>query len=120
MMRRFCTYARLHFKRTLRYAPFVIVVMLVLCLCLSVAVFTLINVDNSDEDQKKIKVGLVGDFEGSVVGIGIDALTSFDSSKSFLDVVKLENEGEARDALFDGEISAYIIRKRRKKRGFFS
>ena len=108
-MRRFFTYMRLHFKRTLRYTPFAFIVTLVICLCLSVAIFTVVNVDNSDEDQTKISVGLVGDFEHSFVEVGIAAIKSFDSSNSFLEILDIANEDEAREMLFDGDISAYVI-----------
>ena len=107
-MKRFCILAHLETKRMMRYAPFVFLVTLVICLCLALALVTMVRADNSGADQKKISVGIVGDFENSYLGFGISALKSFDSSRFSLDIVEY-SEDEAREALFDREISGYVV-----------
>jgi len=92
----------------MRYAPFVFLVTLALCLCLAVALVTLVNTDNSDVDQKKIRVGVVGEFENSYLGFGISALQSFDSSRFSLEIVELSSD-EARESLLDGELTGYVV-----------
>ena len=107
-MRRFLTYTQLNLKRILRYAPLLFVVTLVLSICLSLAAITIVDTDNSDEDQKKLSVGLVGTFDNSFVEFGIAAIKSFDSSRAFMDIEELD-EQTAREKLFDGEILAYVV-----------
>lgn len=92
----------------MRYAPFVFLVTLVLCLCLALALVTLINTDNSDTDQKKIRIGVVGEFENSYLGLGISALQSFDSSRFSLEIVELDS-ADARKSLLAGSLSGYVV-----------
>lgn len=107
-MRRFCTYTRLCFKRMLRYAPFVFVVTLLLCFCLAIALLNITKINSSDDDQKKIKIGFVGDFENSFVDFGITAIKTFDTSRYFLEIEDLD-EPDARESLINGDISAYVV-----------
>ncbi len=107
-MRRFCVYTSLQIKRILHYVPFVFLVTLVICLSLTLALVTLINDDNSAADQKKIGIGIVGDFENSYLGLGLSALTSFDSSRFFLDIAEFD-EADASEKLLDGEIYGYVV-----------
>ena len=92
----------------MRYAPFVFLVTLALCLCLATALVTLVNTDNSDIDQKKIRVGVVGEFENSYLGFGISALQSFDSSRFSLEILELSQD-EARESLLEGDLTGYVV-----------
>ena len=80
-MRRAIMYARLQFKRTMRYAPFIFLITFILCLCLGLAFLMLNKANVSDENNQKIRVGIVGDMSESYLGFGLSALQSFDSSR---------------------------------------
>lgn len=107
-MRRFCVYTRLQLKRVLHHAPFLFFVTLVICLALVLAIVSIVSADNSDTEQTKVEIGVVGDFENTYLSFGIQALKSFDSSRFFLDIVQLD-EVEARKRLLDKELAGYVV-----------
>lgn len=107
-MMRFLNYARLQIKRIAHYVPFVFAAALVLGICISAALVILVDQDNSKDNQKKITLGLVGNFDNSLVDFGIEAIKTMDSTRFFLEIEEL-GEDEAREKLFDEEISAYVI-----------
>ncbi len=107
-MRRFLAYSCAQFKRAVRYLPFVFLVTLIICLCIAVSLKTAVNADNMDADQKKISIGIVGEFENSYLGFGLSAIKSFDSSRFSLDIVELD-EAQARKSLLRKEIAGYVL-----------
>ncbi len=107
-MKRFVVYTHLQFKRAMHCLPFLFLSMLVLCLCLALAVTAITENEASSADQQRIGIGIVGDFESQYLGLGLSALQSFDSSRFFLDIEKLDEE-EARNKLFDGELAGYAV-----------
>ena len=107
-MRRAIMYARLQFKRTMRYAPFIFLITFILCLCLGLAFLMLNKANVSDENNKKIRVGIVGDMSESYLGFGLSALQSFDSSRFSLEIVEMD-ETTAREELKAGELAGFVI-----------
>ncbi len=63
---------------------------------------------SSSEERNPFLVALVGTSEDAILQMGISALDSMDSSRFALQVVQME-EPEARAALEQGTISAYVV-----------
>ncbi len=107
-MRGFYTYFYLQLKRVFKIFPFVIAVSLVLALGLVVFLSGYIKSDQESEEKQMFGVGIVGDTEDSYLGLGINALQTFDSSRFAIDIVEM-TEDEAKESLIKGDIAAYAV-----------
>ncbi len=107
-MRKLCRYVYLQGKRTVRYLPFVLAITLVICLALGLILASLISLEADSEKNDKVAIGVVGDTGESFLGFGVAAIQSLDSSRDSLDLVNM-TESEARRALLDGELAAYLV-----------
>ena len=107
-MRTKLTYARLQLARMARYAPFVIAITLLICICLGAALFVLIQSNDQSAENTKFAVGIVGEFEDGILGLGIEAVKSMDSSQYTLDILELD-EQTAAEMLRRREIIGYAV-----------
>ena len=107
-MKKVLTYARLQLRRMARYAPFVIAITLLICTCLGVALYALIQGNDQGEQNTKFAVGIVGEFENDMLGLGISAIKSMDSSQYNLDILELD-EKTAAEMLRRRQIIGYAV-----------
>ena len=107
-MRKILTYARLQAARMARYAPFVIAITLLICTCIGVALFALVENNDNSAENTKFAVAIVGEFEGDMLGLGIEAIKSMDSSQYTLDILELD-EKTAAEKLRRREIIGYAV-----------
>ena len=91
-----------------RYAPFVIAITLLICTCLGVALYALIQGNDQGEQNTKFAVGIVGEFENDMLGLGISAIKSMDSSQYNLDILELD-EKTAAEMLRRRHIIGYAV-----------
>ena len=108
MMKRFLVYTGLQIKRALRYLPFILLISVVLCLTLSLAIYTLVDNDSKDENNQKLKIGIVGEFADSYFEFGVSAIQSLDSSRFAMEIIDM-TEDQAKVALKAREIVGYVI-----------
>lgn len=94
-------------KRVLRFLPAVFVVTLVLVCAIAFIAKGLISDKLDDESRQKVELAICGDMEGSYLGIGVAALQNMDSSRFAINFHTMEVD-EAREALTNGEILAYL------------
>lgn len=107
-MRKILTYARLQAARMARYAPFVIAITLLICICLGVALYALVEGNVKSAENTKFAVGIVGEFEDDMLGLGIEAIKSMDSSQYTLNILELD-EKSAAEKLRRREIIGYAV-----------
>ena len=89
-MTKILTYARLQAARMAKYAPFVIAITLLICICLGVALYALVEGNVKSAENTKFAVGIVGEFEDDMLGLGIEAIKSMDSSQYTLNILELD------------------------------
>ena len=96
-------YLRLQIKRAFKIYPSILIITL-LTLANIVLTTTVILHQNSNKGQTKIQLGIVGDTSESYLGIGINALQSFDSSRFSINFIEMDEE-TAKKSLINREIS---------------
>lgn len=69
---------------------------------------TVLAGQQSDDKNKMIEIAICGDIEDSYLGIGVMAVKQLDSSRFAINFHMME-EWEAREALLQGELTAYIV-----------
>ena len=69
--------------------------------------FLLLQKKNADE-TKKIPIGIAGNLSEDYFNIGFVALTKFDSSNHTVELFRMSEE-EAKEALYQGRITAYAV-----------
>lgn len=99
-------YLKLQIKRAFKIYPSILIITL-LTLASIVLTTTVILHQNSNKGQTKIQLGIVGDTSESYLGIGINALQSFDSSRFSIDFIEMDEE-TAKKSLINREISGYL------------
>jgi hypothetical protein len=67
-----------------------------------------VKTDSESAGKQKVRIGVVGDFSNSYLGLGIRFLTNFDSSRFSVDFVEMNVDEEARQALTSGAIAVAI------------
>ena len=101
-------YFTLCLKRTMRFFPLVLSISLVLFIGLTVILNAFVEYQKGSDDQKKFKIGVVGEDETGYLALGMTALQNFDGVRFAVELVEL-NEEQATKYLKGGEISAYIV-----------
>ena len=101
-------YTVLNIKKALKLSKFSFISAVIILIVATLVSYIAISLDNSNEDNQKIKVGIVGDPKDSYIGLGISALDRLDSSRYSINFVKL-SEKEARQKLQKAQIAGYII-----------
>lgn len=102
-------YLRIRLKLILFQVPRVLLISLLLLLFVAVFAAHMLSDRESDERNEKISLGIVGNLEESrTLRLGLYALETFDQSQHTVELLPMSEE-EARKALHQGEISAYIL-----------
>ena len=108
-MSRPTAYFRLQLKRFFKLMPVVLLLSALLLGAAGLAFFGLFNDSESDEQNSLVNIGIVGDKDGSYMGMALDALQNLDSSRFSLATKLVGTEEEAADMLRRGELVAYIV-----------
>ena len=101
-------YFFLQFKRVCRLLPYVGLAAIVLFGGLILVLSGIVKTMSGEDSNTKLRIGIVGEAENSYLEMGIAALRSVDSARYAIDVVEM-GESEARSALENGEIEAYVV-----------
>ena len=88
--------------------PAVFLVTMILAASVGLIAKGLLSDKLSDENRKKLDIGICGDLTDSYLGIGVMAVQQLDSSRFAINFHTLEEE-EAREMLLDGELTAYLV-----------
>lgn len=101
-------YFALQCKRVLRFLPGVLLVIGLLLGCLLAAPKLLAQQDADSENNQKVAVALCGETDNSFLQMALSAVSTMDSSRYTLDIRQME-EPQAKEALSQGEIAAYVV-----------
>ncbi len=107
-MKRAVKYFEVQLKRMLRFLPAVFAVTLVLACAIGLIAKGLVSDKLSEDARQMVEIGVCGDIEDSYLGIGIMALQHMDTSRFAINFHTME-EAEAKEALLDGELTAYLV-----------
>lgn len=108
MKKGFLSYFTTQLKRYVRGLPLIIAITVLLIGAIGMIAYSFMKERSDSEEQNLAKIGVVGDLEGTYLGIGISAIESLDASQY---TISFENmtEDEAQKALSVGDIPVYII-----------
>ncbi|MBQ4560702.1 MAG: ABC transporter permease [Clostridia bacterium] len=106
-MMRLIKYLRVCSKRTLKLLPVLMCFTILLSACVVFILGSLLEDEESSDKNVRLSIGLVGDIEGSYLGMGVSAVKEFDSSRFYVDFLPLEHS-EAEEALKKNEIIGYV------------
>lgn len=101
-------YFKLQLKKVFKFVPYVGMAALVLFGALLLAISGIISTFADESSNMKVPIAVVGQAEDSYLEMGLTALQSLDSSRFAIEVVEM-NEKEAKTALEQGQIAAYIV-----------
>ena len=101
-------YFYLQLKRAFKFFPFILTVTIVLFIGLSLILFGIINTNSKKTENQTFNIGVSGDFENKFLQFGINAFKTIDETRFSLDFIEMD-EKEARKALANGDISAYVL-----------
>lgn len=107
-MKKALTYLRLQLKRASRSLPVVLIFSLALSAALGILLTIFVRGYTNTEDKKKMRIGVVGDTEGSYLGFGIVTITNLDITRYSIDFEVLSEE-EAKKALRAKDLTAYVV-----------
>lgn len=101
-------YIQLQFKRMCRIMlPVMLVAVLLVCGIYAVYQAT-VSKWSSDNSTEKFSVALVGGADDALLRLGISAVQTMDASRFAIELIEME-EQQASQALYTGEIAAYIV-----------
>lgn len=101
-------YFILQLKRAAKIFPSLLLSSLLLLLSLSLLAYLIFFMDDSEERNQKITIGLVGEARDSYLGIGMGIMKNMDASRFSVAFAQMEEE-EARKKLRSGEIAGYVL-----------
>lgn len=101
-------YFYLQLKRILKVFPFILTVSVVLFLGLMIVMSSIITGFTRDGENQKIRIGITGDVDSTLVNYAIAAVESIDES-SFAIEFDAMSETDAKKQLSKGKIAAYVI-----------
>ena len=102
-------YFFLQLKRSFKIFPFLVFSILIMLFCVAVVIAGFVGKSQNSEEKQRFKIGLTGDLNSEYIDIGLVALQSFDDTRFAMELIKIENEDEAKNLLYKGEISAYVV-----------
>ena len=103
-MRKYCL---LQLKRAIGYLPWGLIVVLVLFVCMSLVFNAMLSTQSNEEDTLRLQIGVVGSAQDKYLQWGLAAL-KFDSTSLSMEIIAYE-EQEAKEALQQGKIAAYVV-----------
>jgi len=101
-------YFSLQCKRLLRYLPGAFLVAVLLLGGLGGVLGMTMSSQAQKEENNKFRIGVVGSMDDPLLQMGVDAISSYDSSQFSLELVPLEEE-QAKKQLNQGALSAYMV-----------
>ncbi len=101
-------YLELNTKRLLIKLPGFFFLMLLFGISIVILGVAAFGRNEASREKQKIKIAICGDYTSSYLGVGIETLSNFDSSRYAIDFVTMEKD-EAVNALYAGKISAYAV-----------
>ncbi len=101
-------YFVLQLKRLLRLLLPVLLVAAILFGCLGAVYHGILALDAENNQQTKFQVALVGTAGNTYVELGLAMLGSFDSTRFSVEFVQMD-EPEAKKAMLQGKLSAYMV-----------
>jgi len=99
-------YLKLQIKRAFKLYPSILIITLITLASIILTTTVLLH-QNSNKEQTKIQLGIVGDTSESYLGVGIKALQNLDSSRFSINFIELDEES-AQKSLINREISGYL------------
>lgn len=105
---RFLSYFKTQLKRYVKGLPLILSITVLLLGAIALIAYSYMKERSESVEQNKAKIGVVGDLDGSYLGIGISAIESLDASQYTVSFVEM-TEDEAQKALSIGDIAVYII-----------
>ncbi len=108
-MVRFGDYLLIQYKRILKLLPGIIGMILVVALLLSVAGYAIINSDAYKAEQQRYKIGVVGETDDEMISLGVHMVSTMDDTRFMLELVNFHDEDQAKKAMRNADISAYIV-----------
>ena len=106
---RFIDYLFAQFKRILKFLPGIILMNVILAILVGFVGRGLINSDARIAESKKYKLGIVGNTEDEMLSMGKYLVETSDESTLMLEIVDFDDMDNARKALRDGDISAFVV-----------
>ncbi len=101
-------YLKLQLKRFSKLFPAVFIITAITVCAVLLAGLAFANAAENDVDFMRLKVGIVGDIDGSYAKVGIDYLKNADNASFFADFIEYFTEEEAMADLKDGVIAGYL------------
>ncbi len=101
-------YFYLQIKRVLRVTPFVLAVTMALLIGLVSILGGAINHFSSTEENRRFKIAITGDIDDNYFEWGMAAMKTLDDTRFSIDFIE-SSEADAKKALYNGDISAYVI-----------
>ncbi|MBE6767098.1 MAG: ABC transporter permease [Ruminococcaceae bacterium] len=106
-MSNFFKYLRAQTKRTIKLYPAILAFTLVLVIGVSIILSVMLGSRSESEENKRIRVGIVGDLDNSYLDIGISALKSMDTSRFYIEFEQMSEE-QAKAELKTGKLMGYV------------
>ena len=106
-MNRFSKYLRVWLKRSLKMLPILLCFTLLISGSMLLLLKGLLQNESSSEKNIRMNIGLVGDIEGTYLGLGVTAVKEFDSSRFYVDFQPYQKD-EAEKALENGDLIGYV------------
>ncbi len=107
-MKKCGTYISTQLKRVCKVFPTVMATTLVLLGCMALLMWVVLEKNSASDKKQMVQIGLVGDLEGSYLGIGIQTIQNLDSSRFAISFEEMTQE-EAKEKLMQGKLSAYVV-----------
>ncbi len=105
----FKEYLLIQYKRIFKLLPGIILMIALVAILLSAAFYSVVNSEAYQSEQMRYKLGIVGNTENELLDLGVHMLETEDDMQYVLDLVQFDDEDEARAALRNADISAYIV-----------
>ncbi len=108
-MREFGRYVLLHFKRTCRTYAVILALVVLLLAVIGAAGCGMLLEKKNDVSFQKVRLGLVGDGEDEMLQMGLSLMQMVDNSRFTVEIIPLEGEKEAVNAMQTRRIDAYAL-----------
>lgn len=102
------TFFYLQFKRVTKILPFVLIISLLLAIAVAVVFQGIVETDAKNERFQRFRVGLVGDVEGTYLGMGVQLFSELDSSQYSIEFIEMSQK-QAEEQLEDHKINIFIV-----------
>ncbi len=108
-MIRFKDYFQVQLKRAIRLMPGILIMAVVVAGVVGALAYGILNSESYRQEQMQYKLGIVGSTKDDMLTMGVELLENNDESRFMVDIVPFEDEKDARTALRDGQVLAYVL-----------